>query len=181
MKERMQIVFGVILIIAVAWVAIFYAPKSSVTAQIDASSKKLMAYVDIKVVRLDKRIFAVEAEMDTFRTEMDSLRINVDQNTQSIQILCNEMEDLGKRLTEARNLAVVHGKKINDVSETVFKAAYGAEWCKEGKKAWKQYVLCGNQNLWDNVMTRLTPGQMRKIMKVDDLNQRIVALEKKKP
>jgi len=169
------IVSVLILAIAIAFVAITYATDSNVTA----ASADLKDYVDLKVNPLDDRVTAVELRVDTLEIDTDSLRKDVDRNARCVQFLHNKMKDLGERLTETRNLTVVHGKKINDISETVFKAAFGSAWADSGKAVFDKYVLCGNQEYWDEVMTRLTPEQMQKILQVDALDKRIAALEPK--
>lgn len=177
MNKSTQIVAVVVLVIAIALVAFFYAPKSSVTAldsKVDSLSTNMEAYyadVDLKIGSVETRVTNVEFENDT-------LRALAERNARCVQKLYNEVVTLGERLTETRNLAVTHGKKINDLSETVFKAAFGTAWADTGKAVWDKYVLCGNQEYWDDVVKRLSPEQMQKILQVDKLNQRIAKLEK---
>lgn len=177
MKNSTQIAVGIAFIAALViilaltafYAPAFYAPKSDVaalSARVDTLSKNVEGYyadVDLKIGSVEKRVTGVEAENDT-------LRALAQRNARCVK-------KLHKRLTETRGLVETHGRKINDLSETVFKAAYGAEWDSLGQKAWDKYVLCGNQNLWDEVVKLLTPEQMQKIIQVDQLNQRIEALE----
>lgn len=188
MKKNKEAVIGIVSVVTVAGILIlaitafyapaFYAPKSAVaalSAQIDTLSTDMEAYyadVDLKIESVENRITGVEAKNDT-------LRALTERNARCIAKLYDDVVDIGERLTETRKLTETHGRKINDLSETVFKAAYGADWDSLGQKAWDQYVLCGNQNLWDEVVKRLTPAQMQKVLKVDKLNQRIEALEKR--
>ena len=194
MKKKNKAVVGIISVTTVACILIltltafyapvFYASKSDVAAlsvQVDTLSTDMEAYyadVDLKIESVEKRVTGVENRVTSVETENDTLRALAERNARCVKKLYNEVSALGERLTEVRGLTETHGRKINDLSETVFKAAYGADWDSLGQKAWDQYVLCGNQNLWDEVVKRLTPEQMQKVIKVDQLNQRITALEK---
>jgi len=121
------------------------------------------AKADLAIESVENRVTSVKAKNDT------------------LQVLVKRNEDsIAKHYKELRGLAETHGRKINDVIELAFKASYGADWDKEGKKVFDQYVRCGNQNLWDQMVKKLTPEQVRKILKVHDINERIAKLEKKK-
>ncbi len=174
MKKSEKILVGIALTlvgISIALIAVFYAPKSAVIA-LSTDMKGYHADVDLKIESVEKRVKSVENRVTSVEAENDTLRALAERNARCVK-------KLHKRLTETRGLVETHGRKINDLSETVFKAAYGADWDSLGQKAWDQYVLCGNQNLWDEVVKRLTPEQMQKIIQVDQLNQRIEALEKR--
>lgn len=189
-KRVLPVIAIVGLVIAGCLVTDSRASKTTVTtlsSLIDSLSTDMEAYyasVNLKIESVESRVTRVEARTDTLEIrvtsvefENDTLRALAERNARCVQKLYNEVVELGKRATETRKLAETHGRKINDISETVFKAAYGSDWDKHGKVAWDQYVLCGNQNLWDEVVKRLSPEQMQKIIQVDQLNQRITALE----
>ncbi len=168
--QKMLVVILVVgLAIAISLVADSSASKSTVTAlssRIDSLSTDMEAYY----VSVNLKVAGVEAQNDT-------LRALAERNARCVQKLYDEVVALSARVTETRKLAETHGKKINDLSETVFKAAYGSAWADSGKAVWDKYVLCGNQEYWNEVVKRLTPEQMQKILQVDQLNQRISALE----
>ncbi|MBU4369720.1 hypothetical protein KKG58_03065 [Patescibacteria group bacterium] len=183
-NERLIIsIVIILLVICVGLITIFSASASDVTAlsvRVDTLSTEMYAYVDLKVNPVEKRVTTVELRVDTVEADTDSLRMDVDLNARNIQFLHNEMRDLGKRLAETRRLAEVHGMKTNDLSETVAKAAYGSAWANSGKVVWGKYVISGDQKYWDQIIARLTPEQMQKILKIEKMEKRLAVLEQKK-
>jgi uncharacterized coiled-coil protein SlyX len=125
--------------------------------KIDSVYAASISYTDLRVKPLEQRVTSVEEK----------------QKSQDKALV-----ELKKDLEQTQRVLHAHGRKTNDLVELIFKAAYGAKWNSEGKKVFDQYVVCGNQELWDKVLAKLTPEQISQVKKVADLEKKVVCLEK---
>ena len=191
MKQKLQVSSYVHIVLTVMIVIILtcYATKGRVRRTTSTVSSELKSYVDCyvdtKFSPLEKRVSKTEKEIADqgkvltayVNTKFDSLEKRVEKNVAEIK---NDILELGKKIATNRKHAETQGKKANDLAETIFRAAYGADWEKVGKAAWNDYVVNPTQERWNAMAARLNSAQIAKILEIDQLQKRISELEKEK-
>jgi len=153
----------VILVALTVVIMICYATKGRVRKTVEKTETKLVSYVGVYV-----------------ETKLDPLEERVEKTEKDIAKLKVRMARLSQKIAKTLNLAVTHGRKINDLAEMIFRAAYGAEWDTVGRAAWNDYVVNPTQKRWDEMAAKLTPEQITKILEIDKLQERIAELEAEK-
>lgn len=126
---------------------------------------------------LSNRVIAVEKGVDAVNNLAQ-------KNERYIVKLDSAVSKIEANYKELRNVVTAHGYKANDIAELIFQVAYQDD--STGKVLYDKYQRCGNQEYWDTMLVKLdwektlkklTPVQIEKILKIDEINKRIGKLE----
>ncbi|MDD4996408.1 MAG: hypothetical protein PHW15_02995, partial [Patescibacteria group bacterium] len=117
-----------------------------------------------------KRIGEVESSVATLKKETTRMGSTLNARLNAVE---KEMRESFKKITyiltymyKTNHLAVVHGKKINDIIEMLFKRAWKDDWLT-GKRVMEEYLRTGRQDLWDMTMKRLSAEQAKELLGVE--------------
>ncbi len=147
---------------------------------------------DSVIVAIIDAMSSVKARVDTLSTHTANLYGHVaimQINLRATDSLVSKISDLATKnavtiIGHDAKLKVLESKidlrarQVNDLSQMVFDLAYG-KGDSIGNAMYAQYVNCGNQNLWDSAMVKLSPKVLEKIQRIAEIDAKLAELEKK--
>lgn len=126
----------------------------------------------ITTLKGDQKILTAKVDnIDTLVSKLDTI------------VMANDscLKQLNKNYTELANAVWLRGRQINGLTQLVFKVAFQGDSASvaKGNELYNQYVNCGNRSIVNQVIENLTENQVQKLIELDNLKQRLAALEAK--